>query len=327
MPQQSVIAVENLTRRFGDTVAVDDLSLNVDQGEILGYLGHNGAGKTTTVRLLNGVLAPHHGTISVLGLDPLHDGVALRRRTGVLTETPSLDERLSARENLTLYAEMYCVPGSQVRERVQTLLETFELADRAHERVGGYSRGMKQRLAIARALIHEPELLFLDEPTSGLDPVATRQMQDLIRDFVGRGERTVFLCTHNLTEAQRLCDRVCVLERGRLVAMGAPRELAEAFAAPLRLDLEVSPGHLNLAHETLARMPGIESIELVESEAVLTITVTGREAIPALNAALVQAGAAVYRLVPHEPTLEDVYFRLHQDQPGVAEQRQRMVEA
>jgi ABC-2 type transport system ATP-binding protein len=313
MDRRSVIMTENLTRRFGETVAVDGLTLAVERGEILGFLGHNGAGKTTTVRLLNGVLAPNGGSISVLGLDPLRDGVALRRRTGVLTETPSLDERLTARENLALYAELYGVGPADAPRRVLALLETFELAERADDRVGGYSRGMKQRLAIARALLHEPELLFLDEPTSGLDPVATRQMHDLIRAFAGQGERTVFLCTHNLAEAQRLCDRVCVMEQGRLVAVGAPRELAQALTTQLRLDLEVAPEHLALAREQLGRLPQVRAVERGENGAALTVTVAQREAIPALNAALVQAGVAVYRLVPHEATLEDVYFSLHRD--------------
>lgn len=317
MNHSIVIRAENVTRRFGETVAVDGLTLAVERGEILGFLGHNGAGKTTTVRLLNGVLAANAGAISVLGLDPLRDGVALRRRTGVLTETPSLDERLTARENLSLYAELYGVPQADLSRRVGALLDTFALTERADDRVGGFSRGMRQRLAIARALIHEPELLFLDEPTGGLDPVATRQMHDLIRTFAGQGERTVFLCTHNLTEAQRLCDRVCVMERGRLVAMGAPRELAQSLTAQLRLDLEVAPDHLERAQRTLSRLPQVRAVEQGENGAALTITVAQREAIPAVNAALVRAGVAVYRLVPHEATLEDVYFALH----GAAAQR------
>lgn len=311
MDRPPVIQTEGLTRRFGEIVAVDGLTLEVTQGEILGFLGHNGAGKTTTVRLLNGVLAPHGGHVSVLGLDPLRDGVALRRRTGVLTETPSLDERLTARENLTLYAELYGVDQGRVPSRVGSLLETFELADRADDRVGSYSRGMKLRLSIARALVHEPELLFLDEPTSGLDPVAARQMHDLIRAFCASGQRTVFLCTHNLAEAQRLCDRVCVMERGRLVAMGAPRELAQSLTAQLRLELEVAPDHLDLARQELARLPNARLVMSGEHDASLIVTVGQREAIPVLNAALVRAGVAVYRLVVHEPTLEDVYFSLH----------------
>jgi ABC-2 type transport system ATP-binding protein len=172
-----VILTEGLTRRFRSKVAVDSLSLQVSRGEVFGFLGHNGAGKTTTVRLLNGVLAPSEGRSLVLGLDPVTQGPALRRRTGVLTETPSLDERLTARENLTFFADVWGVPERSVRDRVQKLLATFDLEDRAGDKVGGYSKGMKQRLALARALIHDPDLIFLDEPTAGLDPVASRRVQ------------------------------------------------------------------------------------------------------------------------------------------------------
>src|SRR5690349_4450916 len=160
-----VIQTSSLSRRFGEKNAVDELTLEVQAGEIFGFLGHNGAGKTTTVRLLNGVLEPTTGHAKVLGLDPQTDGPALRARTGVLTETPSLDERLTARENLSFYSELYNVPRGQVVDRVDSLLAEFELTERADEKVGGYSKGMKQRLALARALLHKPEVLFLDEPT------------------------------------------------------------------------------------------------------------------------------------------------------------------
>ncbi len=166
----SVISINQLTRRFKETVAVDSLSLEVHAGEIFGFLGHNGAGKTTTVRLLNGVIEPTSGSMRVLGLDPQVNGPALRARTGVLTETPSLDERLTAWDNLGIYADLYSVPKAAVKGRVHELLAEFELADRAQEKVSGYSKGMKQRLALARALLHKPELIFLDEATSGLDP-------------------------------------------------------------------------------------------------------------------------------------------------------------
>src|SRR5688500_3620141 len=167
-----VIQTSSLSRRFGEKNAVDQLTLEVRAGEIFGFLGHNGAGKTTTVRLLNGVLEPSSGGARVLGLDPQTDGPALRAQTGVLTETPSLDERLTARENLAIYAELYNGPRPDVSARVQSLLEEFEWADRADDKVGGYSKGMKQRLALARALLHKPAVLFLDEPTAALDPVA-----------------------------------------------------------------------------------------------------------------------------------------------------------
>src|SRR5215213_4640632 len=163
---EPVIQISSLSRRFGETNAVDQLTLDVQAGEIFGFLGHNGAGKTTTVRLLNGVISPTSGSARVLVLDPQDQGPALRARTGVLTETPSLDERLTARDNLSIYADLFNVPLGEVATRVNSLLSEFDLADRADEKVGGYSKGMKQRLALARALIHRPQVLFLDEPTS-----------------------------------------------------------------------------------------------------------------------------------------------------------------
>jgi ABC-2 type transport system ATP-binding protein len=202
-----IIVTHGLTRRFADTLAVDDLTLDVYPGEVFGFLGHNGAGKTTTVRLLNGVLTPSAGQARILGLDPMADGPALRRQTGVLTETPSLDERLTARVNLSLYADLYGVPKAEVKHRVDALLAAFDLTERADDKVGEYSKGMRQRLALARTVVHEPTLLFLDEPTAALDPVAARQVHEMILRTAREG-RTVFINTHNLVEAQRLCDRV-----------------------------------------------------------------------------------------------------------------------
>ncbi|MEJ2732833.1 MAG: ABC transporter ATP-binding protein [Anaerolineae bacterium] len=311
MRTDPVIAVDGLSRHFGEVVAVDHLDLQVYPGEVFGFLGHNGAGKTTTVRLLNGVLAPDSGTARVLELDPLDDGPALRRRTGVLTETPSLDERLTGRENLEIYAELYDVPRSQVRGRVAFLLEAFELDHRADDKVGGYSRGMKQRLALARALLHEPEILFLDEPTAGLDPVATRHVHDMITRLSHQEQRTVFLCTHNLTEAQKLCARVAVLEHGRLVALGTPSELARKLGRSQRLEIEVAPEGVSTTLDVLQRTAGMADPTAENG----TISVVGaeREAIPDLVAALVEAGVRVYRITPQEPSLEDVYFALHDE--------------
>lgn len=305
----SVIESHGLTRRFGDLVAVDRLTLTVEAGEVFGFLGHNGAGKTTTVRLLNGVLAPSNGRARVLGLDPLADGPTLRRRTGVLTETPSLDERLTARENLTLYADLYGVPRAQVAQRVEELLATFELTERADEPVGGYSRGMKQRLALARALLHQPDLLFLDEPTAGLDPVAARRVRQLIARLSREGGRTVFLCTHNLAEAQELCDRVAVLEHGRLLALGTPAELARRLVHSLRLEIEVAPEGVPVALEVLHAALG--RADLAHDAGRITVQGAERERVPELVTALAGAGVRIYRVVPQEPSLEDVYFALH----------------
>ena len=306
-----VIQISSISRCFGETNAVDHLSLEVRAGEIFGFLGHNGAGKTTTVRLLNGVIEPTSGSARVLGLDPQTEGPALRARTGVLTETPSLDERLSARDNLSFYADLYNVPRPDVHERVNSMLAEFDLADRADEKVGGYSKGMKQRLALARALLHKPEVLFLDEPTAALDPVAARYVNDLVENLARREGCTVFLCTHNLVEAQRLCDRVAVMEHGRLVALGTPAELTRQYVKRLDVDLEVDPIQMELARQTLQEVPQLVISPIKQEKDTLTMTLAGRESIPELLAVLVQKGLRVYRLAPQEANLEEVYFALN----------------
>jgi len=307
----SVIQTSTLTRRFGEMNAVDQLTLEVQAGEIFGFLGHNGAGKTTTVRLLNGVLEPTSGGSHVLGLDPQAEGPALRAKTGVLTETPSLDERLTARDNLSIYADLYNFPRADVHDRVEALLSEFELADRADEKVGGYSKGMKQRLALARALLHKPELLFLDEPTSSLDPVAARHVHILVENLARREGCTVFLCTHNLVEAQRLCDRVAVMEYGRLVALGTPSDLTRQYVKRLDVDLELDPLQMELALQILQGLPDLVVGAPKQEKDVLTLTLSGREAIPELLSVLVRKGVHIYRLAPQEANLEEVYFALH----------------
>jgi ABC-2 type transport system ATP-binding protein len=314
MSVQSVIVTRSLTRRFGETLAVDDLTLDVRRGEVLGFLGHNGAGKTTTVRLLNGVLGPSSGDAVVLGLSPAVDGPALRRRTGVLTETPSLDERLTARENLTIYADLYGVPVGEVKPRVADLLDRFGLAERADEQAGGYSKGMKQRLALARALLHRPELLFLDEPTAGLDPVAARQVLDLIQHQSRSEGHTVFLCTHNLAEAQRVCDRVAVLEHGRLVVLGAPSALGQQIGLPVRFEIETAPEDVAAAQVVLRERAGLKHLSAEGS--VICAQGAARDDIPSLLAALVAAGVRVYRVAPLEASLEDVYFAIQDGHRG-----------
>ena len=306
-----VIQISSLSRRFGEKNAVDSLTLEVYAGEIFGFLGHNGAGKTTTVRLLNGVLEPTAGQANVLGLDPQTEGPALRAQTGVLTETPSLDERLTARDNLAFYADLYNVPRAEAPGRVNALLAEFELAERADEKVGGYSKGMKQRLALARALLHKPEMLFLDEPTAALDPVAARHVHTLVENLARREGCTVFLCTHNLVEAQKLCDRVAVMEQGRLVALGTPSELTRQYVRRLDVDLEVDPLQIGLALQTLQQLPQLVIGVPRQEKDILTMTLSGWEAIPELLCILVQNGLRVYRLAPQEANLEEVYFALH----------------
>ncbi len=303
------IRIEALTRRFGENVAVDRLTFAVRPGEVFGLLGHNGAGKTTTIRLLNGVLGASDGQAEVLGLDPMREGSELRRQTGVLTENPSLDENLTANENLRIYARLYDVPAAAIEARVATLLDQFKLTDRADDKTGSYSKGMKQRLALARALLHQPRLLFLDEPTSGLDPVAAHEVRQLILKLSRSEGRTVLLCTHNLVEAQRLCDRVIILEQGKLLALGKPAELSARIGGTPSVEIEVSMDTFDLAVSKLTEMSGAHEIARVQE----TIQLSGveRQHIPEVISILTSAGVRIFKVIPEEPTREDVYFSLH----------------
>ena len=306
-----VITTEGLTRAFGDKIAVRHLSLSVRRGEVFGFLGPNGAGKTTTVRLLNGVLRPSEGEARVLGLDVATQASEIRAQTGVLTETLSLYETLTARENLLLSGDLYGVSEDKLPGRASALLEEFGLGERADDRVGTYSRGMKQRLAVARALLHEPTLLFLDEPTSGLDPGAARMVTRVIQELSHREGRTIFLCTHNLAEAQRLCDRVGVIDRGVLQAVGAPQDLARQLWQGLwvEIDLRGEPS----SQVTLA----LQSIPLVLDRSMeadrLLLRIDREESIPHVVSAISAAGGRIYSVMPRQHTLEDIYFRIQGD--------------
>jgi ABC-2 type transport system ATP-binding protein len=313
----SIISINHLTRHFKENVAVDNLSLEVHAGEIFGFLGHNGAGKTTTVRLLNGVIEPTSGSINVFGLDPQQDGPKLRARTGVLTETPSLDERLTAWDNLSIYANLYGMPHTAIKPRVMELLDEFDLTERANEKVSGYSKGMKQRLALARALLHKPELIFLDEATSGLDPVSAHHVNELIERMARREGCTVFMCTHNLVEAQRLCDRVAILEHGKLVALGTPAELTRQYIRRLDVDVEVAEEQIPIAMDVFHSLPEIILGEPAKPNGALVVTINKHESIPELLASLVQHNVRVYRLAAQEANLEHVYFAIHEEKEGV----------
>jgi ABC-2 type transport system ATP-binding protein len=302
------IITEGLVRRFGDKVAVDGLNLHVAQGEVFGFLGPNGAGKTTTVRLLNGVLSASAGKAWVLGFDVATQGAEIRRRTGVLTETPSLYEALTARENLLVFGDLYGVPEDRLPRRVSAILDEFGLGEHADERVGSYSKGMKQRLAIARALLHEPSVVFLDEPTASLDPLAARMVWDMIQDLSGREGHTVFLCTHNLAEAQRLCQRVAVIDHGVLQAEGAPRELAQRLWHDLWVEIDLHGEPAGAVDEALGRMPAVLKQSMDHGK--LLLEVRDEESVPEVVAVISSAGGRIYGVAPREHTLEEIYFEI-----------------
>jgi ABC-2 type transport system ATP-binding protein len=219
------IQTRDLARNFGAVRAVDDVTLDVPRGVVFGLLGPNGSGKTTLIRLLLGLIEPTRGHAEVLGHDTIADGQAIRERSGVLLEHCGLYERMTAEQNLDLFARFWRLDAGLRRTRVREVLAQLDLSHRRHEVVAGWSRGMKQKLAIARAMIHRPALIFLDEPTGGLDPLAARDLRaDLARLVAAEGV-TVFLTTHNMAEAERLCSHVAMIRKGRLIAAGAPAEL------------------------------------------------------------------------------------------------------
>ena len=310
------IHARGLVRRFGDEVAVDRLALRVARGTITALLGHNGAGKTTVVRLLNGVLAADAGEATVLGLDPWRDGDALRRRTGVSTERPSLDPRLSGRANLRLYAALYGVPVAREEAAIDGVLARFGLAARGDDRVATFSRGMTQRLALARCALHDPDLYFLDEPSAGLDPLAARDLRAWIADLARVHGKTVLLCTHDLGEAQRLADRVVVLRDGAVAAEGTPSELAARFGAD-RLEIDVPAAQAQGAARALAEadLPCTSVLEadaspLPVGAARLRLNV-GADAAPRVARTLVAAEVDLLRLEPVLASLEEVYAAVY----------------
>jgi ABC-2 type transport system ATP-binding protein len=312
-PQQAAplgdlaVRLDGAERSFGEVRALDGLSLTVRRGEVVGLLGHNGAGKTTTVRLLTGILAADAGVVEVLGRDPLTEGPAVRRATGVVPAVPAVDDRLTARENLRFVADVFGIGRTPGARRGRELLEQFALADRADERVAGYSTGMRQRLALVRALLPDPPLLVLDEPTAALDPVASRDVRALVSRMAREESRSVLLCSHNLVEVQQLCDRVVVLERGRVIADGSPTALAARLGIG-RLRLDVEPADLARAQQVLAEAgapaePGTGGRLLVTDLAGVHV--------PDLIARLVRAGVRIHQAAREEGALEDAYFALH----------------
>jgi len=227
----SVIDVKNLTKKFGDFLALDDISFRVKSGEIFGYIGPNGAGKTTTIRAILGLVNPTAGTVSVLG-DDVTRNEAFRWHVGAVLESTGLYDKLTAFENLNFYGRIYNIPSETRKKMIWELLRFVGLSDRAQNNVSTYSKGMKQRLAIARALLHNPQVLVMDEPTSGLDPDAQLLIRELIGDLVSKRNMTIFLSSHNLVEVEKMCSKIAVIREGHIIEEGPIMDLRRKFAQP-----------------------------------------------------------------------------------------------
>jgi ABC-2 type transport system ATP-binding protein len=302
-----MIEADGLTKRFGEVTAVQDLTLDVKEGEVFGFLGPNGAGKTTTVRMLCCLISRSGGEATVGGLriGRLEDQLKIRQMVGFLPENVGLYEDLTAYRNLDFYGQLYRCSPAQRRERIERLLRMLGLWERKDSLVGTYSKGMKQKVAIARSLINDPAILFLDEPTANLDPESAKTVREFILELK-KEKKTIFLNTHNLDEAQRVCDRIAILKTS-LIAVGSPEELRTSLWG------RKTVVHLRTVDEAVVsalKNLGVKSIEKVgDSKLIIDVDDPDREN-PAIVRAVVSAGGEVRFVTELRPTLEDIYLRL-----------------
>jgi ABC-2 type transport system ATP-binding protein len=310
MSNSCVIRTQALTRDFGTVRAVDALDLEVEPGIVFGFLGPNGSGKTTTIRLLLGLLEPTQGRAEVLGFDTRAQPDRIREHAGALLEHTGLYERLSAEENLEFYGRVARLTRAERQARIQELLTQVDLWERRKEAVVKWSHGMKQKLAVARALLHRPALIFLDEPTAGLDPVAAAALRGDLAALAAREGVTVFLTTHNLTEAEKLCARVAVIRKGKLLALGRPDELRERSGKP---QAEIRGDGFNAqVLEALRARPEVAAVTQENSH--LTIQLNGEAEIAPLVNAIVMAGGQIEEVRRGQASLEDAFIDLVEDE-------------
>jgi len=306
MPE--TIVVTDLVKKFGTTVAVDRISFSVKEGEIFGFLGPNGAGKTTTTRMITGVIPADAGSVVVLGHDIRREPVLAKQGFGVVPETSNAYTDLTAWQNLMLMGELYGLSRARASERASGLLGILGLLERKDQKVQAYSKGMKQRLILAMALLHEPGLLFLDEPTSGLDVQSTQMILSLLRDL-NRSGTTIFLTTHNMEEANRLCHRVGIIRSGAIVAIDAPEKLKAAIDRVHRIEVSFDR---EVSGDTLGRLPGIIGANRTGDK--WQVTAEDRDtAIRSLVTYSQQNKVAIVTLNTLAPSLDDAFLRLTQE--------------
>ncbi|MCQ1537488.1 ATP-binding cassette domain-containing protein [Methanocalculus taiwanensis] len=302
---QDAIIATNLRKTFADIVAVDSISFSVKRGEIFGLLGPNGAGKTTTARMLTGVISPDGGNAAIFGYDIVHTPIRAKQRCGVVPETANAYSDLSAWQNLMLMGELYGVPKHYAEERAKTLLGALGLLERKDQKVQGFSKGMKQRLILAMALLHEPDLLFLDEPTSGLDVQSTQLITGMLREL-NDGGTTIFLTTHNMEEANRLCNRVAIMRKGEIAAIDSPERLKMAIERLHTIEVSFDPAGTD---DKLASLPGIKSARR-EGDKWMITTEDVDSTIHAICAFGVEHQLKIEVLRTLAPTLDEAFLRV-----------------
>jgi ABC-2 type transport system ATP-binding protein len=307
---ETAIRLENLTRDFGQVRALNGLSLEVPSGIVFGFLGPNGAGKTTTIRLMLGLLEPTAGQAEVLGFNTRTQSVEVRTHAGALLEHNGVYEQLSAEDNLEFYARIYRLPAAERKARIKQLLTHIALWDRRKEPAGKWSRGMKQKLALARVMLPRPRLIFLDEPTAGLDVMSASAVRDDLASLVAQEGITVFLTTHNMTEAEKLCSQVAVIRKGNLVAMGHPNELRARTGSP-RVEI-AGRGFNNEALALMRAHPQVDAVEANNGRLIIELR-EQTDAAP-LVSLLVSAGARVEEVRQGKANLEEAFMLLMEDE-------------
>jgi ABC-2 type transport system ATP-binding protein len=303
---EAAVLTRDITKRFGDLTAVDKINLSIDSREIFGLIGPNGAGKTTLVRMLTTVIEPTDGTAVIAGFDIRENPDRVRRSIGVVTQASTLDVELTAWENMDIYAKYYGVPSETRKERIKELLGLVGLSDRANFTVGSYSGGMKRRLELVRSLIHEPKVLFLDEPTTGLDPQARSAVLEYLRDLHKRHDITILLTTHYLDETELLCDRLAVVDYGKVVALGTSAELKRKAMGGDVVEAEVGA----LPKEALEALKTSKfALDVKKHENTLTLLVkSGAEAVPKIVELVSANGGEIRSITLRAPTLDDVFL-------------------
>ncbi len=304
----SAILVEGLTKRFGDFTAVDDVSFEVPRGEVFGLLGPNGAGKTTVVRMLTTLLVPSGGKAYVAGHDVARYPRRVRESIGVIPQAMTSDMDLTGWENIDIYGEFYGVPRRERRERAQRLLKLVGLTERQNDLVASYSGGMRRRLEIARGLIHSPKVLFLDEPTIGLDPQSRRAVHDLLEQLRTESELTISLTTHYMDEAESLCDRIAIVDRGKIIALDTPAGLKASVAGSDRIELEIE-GDARQAASILGAQEYAHDVDIAPGGHLSFSADNGSQAIPRILDAIEMAGGKVKAISLHRQSLEDVFIQ------------------
>jgi len=305
-----MIEVENLTKYYGPLPAVHEISFRARRGEILGFLGPNGAGKTTTMRILTGFMPPSSGKATVAGYDVVEDSLEVRRRVGYMPETVPLYPEMAVTEYLEFMGSLRRV--EKLDERVDTVLEQLGLEDRATSFIGALSKGLRQRVGLAQALLHEPEVLILDEPTIGLDPAQIIEVRELIAGL--RANRTIMLSTHILSEAQQVCDRVLIINRGRIVAEDTPANLQAQLAGAERVLVRAAAETAELTR-ALRKVPGLDAIEPTGEEGMLELSgPPGKDLRPAVARAVVKAGLDLLELRAVGVSLESIFLQLTREE-------------